>query len=155
MKYSEEVLEVRADRLNFTNARWGQLNQLTKEASDRAIHYLLFTNSGGAIATLSFLGAVPAVRTQVPPKVALACFILGLILLGIHAAIWIHFVDYLFKNWRENVLKYWNDEIDWEKLTEDDDKRSYKTAPLYLVGYASFGCFIIGAVIGLCFTKVW
>ncbi len=39
------------------NRRWGQLYELEKEWGEKALKYLFLTNSGGAIATLSFLGA--------------------------------------------------------------------------------------------------
>lgn len=59
------------DALNaYINRRWGQLYELEKEWGERALKYLFLTNSGGAIATLSFLGAAKEL-TGVGTKVAL------------------------------------------------------------------------------------
>ncbi|MGH7824985.1 MAG: hypothetical protein ACREQ7_07385 [Candidatus Binatia bacterium] len=59
------------EQYEFVDIRWNQLNALAKEDAERAINYLLLTNAGGAIATLSFLGAVESIRSQWAPKGAL------------------------------------------------------------------------------------
>ena len=46
------------DILNiYINRRWEQLYGLEKEWGERTLKFLFLTNSGGAIATLSFIGA--------------------------------------------------------------------------------------------------
>lgn len=52
------------EQLTVVNNRWAQLNNLSRDAVDRALNFLLLTNAGGAIATLSFLGSVPPIRCQ-------------------------------------------------------------------------------------------
>jgi hypothetical protein len=141
------------EQQDFVDIRWNQLNALSKESAERAINFLMLTNSGGAIATLSFLGAVESIRQQWAPKVALFLFILGVILLGVHSALWLHHVVNLDQCWRRDATRFLKDELDWDTLTSDDEARAKsRTLPLYIVGYLSFACFILGAVIGLCFT---
>ena len=45
------------EKVKFIDARWAQLHEIEKESADNIFRYLLLVNSGGAIATLSFLGA--------------------------------------------------------------------------------------------------
>jgi hypothetical protein len=138
---------------DYINVRWSQLNTLSKEASDKAMSFLMVTNAGGAVATLSFLGAVKEMRLQWAPQMALFLFILGVILVGVHAAIWVHRIENLYRHWRTDATRFITDQLTWQVLTDDDDERSYSGIwKFYAVGYLSFACFIFGAIIGLCFT---
>jgi len=58
----------------YINQRWEQLYELEKEWGERALKYLLLTNAGGAIATLSFLGTSPAAIKM--PGAKIACHLL-------------------------------------------------------------------------------
>jgi hypothetical protein len=142
------------EEINYINARWIQLNTLSKDATDKAIQFLFLTNSGGAIATLSFIGAVQGIRSQWAPKVALGLFAAGLILVGIHIAYWVHFIDFIFYHWRKDSARYTENQITWATLVNDDNNRAYKTTALYIIGYASFVCFIAGVLIGLLGTTL-
>lgn len=133
----------------FIDERFNQLIALSKDAVERALKYLFLANAGGAAATLSFLGAVNAIRTQWAPKVALTFFVLGLILVGVHTAIWVHYSESLYSNFRRDVTQFYQNQITFEAMAADDFKRSQKTKWLYIVGYLTFGCFIAGAAIGL------
>ena len=110
---------------SYIDGRWAQLSALTKDVSDRAAAYLLLTNSGGAVATLSFIGAVESIRSQYAPRIALALFALGLILVGVYTAMRVHYVDRLFAHWRRGVGRFYRGEIDWDTLTREDDERAY------------------------------
>jgi hypothetical protein len=126
---------------DYINNRWSQLNGLSKEAADRAINLLFLTNAGGAIATLSFLGAVEPLRQQWAPKAALFLFILGVILVGTYTAFWVHHVEHLGWYWRRDSNRFFEGQITWQTLNGDDDERAYgKTTRFYVVGYLSFGC---------------
>jgi hypothetical protein len=145
------------EQLDYINQRWTQLNTLSNDAADKAKKYLLLTNAGGAIATLSFLGAVENIRSQWAPKVALSLFLIGLILIGVNTALWVHHIEGMYKSWLEGMYKSWRKntaaffehKIDWDTLNAGDDALAYKTTWLYVTGYSSFLCFIAGAGVGL------
>jgi hypothetical protein len=88
-------------------------------------------------------------RTQWAPKLALAFFAVGLVLVGVYTAIWVHYSESLFRNFRRDVSRFLQKEITWEAMTGDDATRADKTTWLYVVGYGAFGCFAAGAAIGL------
>jgi hypothetical protein len=79
MKFSEFSAKGQNEVRAYTHQRWEQLNKLVLANSDRANRQLFFTNAGGAIAIMSFLGT----KTDIPdvPMIyaALSCFIMGLI----------------------------------------------------------------------------
>lgn len=146
--YSKLDPALRAHQVNHINQRWGQLYELEKEWGERALKYLLLTNSGGSIATLSFLGASELVLRMMPVKIALFLFVVGLILVGISTAKQFHHMSGLFKAWKDDVDNYFNDKITWEHLNCEDTKRAVDDLWDYAIPYASFSCFILGCVFG-------
>lgn len=147
--FTDQPPEVRKIYIDLVNQRWGQLHALEKEWFERAIQYLFLLNSGGAIATLSFLGAskIPfASATGV--KVSLGSFILGIVLVGLSVAKSYYRMAGLFRHYRKNVNLYFKDQISWEYLTDKDEKRSEARWLDHLLPWLSFGCFIIGCGLG-------
>jgi hypothetical protein len=94
------------EQLEFIDDRFNQLIGLSRDAFERVIRYLFVANAGGAAATLSFLGTVSAMRTQWATKTALAFFVAGLILVGVHSAIWVHHSDSLYRNFYRDVTRF-------------------------------------------------
>jgi hypothetical protein len=150
MKLNETESQLRAARLKYIDTRWEQLNELGKEASERAIKYLLLTNAGGAVAMLSYFGANEEARSLVQAKVALGFFLFGILFVGVLDALILHRIERIFKHWRQASQQYLENNLDWETLDQKDDEISYKVWPQYLVGYMSFFCLIAGAITGLC-----
>lgn len=121
---------------------------MEKEWGERALKYLLLTNSGGAIPTLSFLGASEIVLRMMPVKTALFLFVAGLILVGISTAKQFHHMSGLFKAWKIDVDHYFNDKITWDHLNSEDTERAVGDFWDYAIPYASFGCFLLGCGFG-------
>ena len=82
-KYSELAPKVPTEHRSILENRWGHLHGLEKERADQAIKYLFLTNSGGAIATLSFLGASKGGLDYSSIAIALGFFAGGVVLVGI------------------------------------------------------------------------
>ena len=82
MPFSREDPPAQQYRFGYISARWSQLNGLTKDWTDKAVSYLMLTNSGGAVAVLSFMGASDRVREMVGPRFALGFFALGVVFTG-------------------------------------------------------------------------
>ena len=129
------------------NRRWGQLYELEKEWGERALKYLFLTNAGGAIATLSFLGAAREL-TGVGTKVALFLFVLGLVLAGVSTAKTFHHMSGLLKKYKQGAEDFYADKITWVALAEADKKRAVASWLDYTIPYLSFFCFIAGSGAG-------
>ena len=147
-KLSEVDPGTRETLLNHINRRWGQLYDLEKEWGEKANRYLLLTNAGGAIATLSFLGASSQALNRPSAKVALLFFVVGVVLVGIGTAKQFHHMSGLFKAYKQDVERYFADRITWEHLNYQDRARAKPDFIDYAVPYTSFGCFIGGCVAG-------
>lgn len=142
------------EHFEYIDDRFEQLINESKDVANKVAQLLFLSNAGGAAATLSFLGAVAGIRLQWAPKAALVLFVLGIIIVGIHMAIRVHYVDGLLSAFRHDVIKFYEERLDWKTLTDTDAKRSEKVAWQYITGYGSFGCFIVGAIVGLGYSAI-
>lgn len=146
--FSKQDPTVRESLNSHINQRWKQLYELEKEWGERALRYLLMTNSGGAVATLSFLGASKGAINLLGAKVSLALFIVGIFLVGVSTAKTFHHMSGLFKNFKNDIDHYYADKITWNHLHDEDKERAVEDIWDYITPYASFGCFITGCISG-------
>jgi hypothetical protein len=146
--FSKQDSAVRQNLNSHINQRWGQLYELEKEWGERALRYLLLTNSGGAIATLSFLGSSTSAINMLGAKISLFLFVLGIFLVGVSTVKQFHHMSKLFTSWKSDVDRYYADEITWEHLHAEDNKKAIGDLWDYLIPYLAFVCFIAGSISG-------
>lgn len=146
--FSKQDPAVRQNLNEHINQRWKQLYELEKEWGERALRYLLMTNSGGAITTLSFLGAYKGALNLSGVKISLTLFVVGIFLVGISTAKTFHHLSGLLKKFKIDVDHYYADKITWYHLHEEDKVRAVEDKWDYIIPYASFGCFIAGCISG-------
>jgi hypothetical protein len=115
---------------------------------ERAIRYLLLTNSGGAIAVLGFLGGSPAAISLTSAKIALLFFVIGVVLVGVTTAKQYHEAAYLYEAWQSDVDDYYASKINWTNLRSNDDSRIVVGHWDYVLPYSAFVCFILGSLVG-------
>ncbi len=60
----------------------------------------------------------------------------------------LHKIRNLYNNWQKDAVRYWNKEIGFTKLTENDEKRIGSDWYAFMLGYTSGGAFILGLVFG-------
>jgi hypothetical protein len=149
MKYSDDSKEHRETNIGYTNERWRQLYSVQSDWATEGIKYLMLVNSGGAVAMLAFLGSVAKARDLSWPKATFGFFALGIVLIGFLHVLRHYHISQLFKKWRESVNEYFTDQKAWNKILEEDLKRSSKYDWALLLAYISFGCFITGIAIGI------
>lgn len=149
LKFSRTPEELRRRHVEYVNTRWKQLAELSKEYSQAAVTYLLLTNSGSAIAVLSFMGAMKT-TTPIPNAPAMLMWFLGgVALVGLLRAIVMYHVGRRFTRWRNGVQKYYADEWTWEQLVIHDEEMGWWYWPADLCGWASFVCFLYGLWLGV------
>ncbi len=146
--YSKITPELRKARLDYINQRWGQLYELEKETAQDAIKMLFLVNAGGAVANLSFIGAIGSSSIDDFAKYSLACFLVGIILVGFSKAKQFHHMSRLFKHWKRDTSAYFKDKITWESLDSEDDKRAAEDIVDYVLPYGAFAAFLAGCAYG-------
>lgn len=147
VKYPEMTPEQRQHYAEAVNRRWKQLHEWETNWGERAYKYLLLTNSGGAVAILSFLGTDSA-RHVALAKFALVCFVLGLILVGVEIARRVHYMENLYARYREGANSFFEGKISFIELYNADEARSRKPPKIaYVLPYICFALFILGCII--------
>ena len=134
------------ETIDYINVRWGQLNELTRDWTDKAVKYLFVSNSGGAIATLSYIGNRQKAGFLLTTTLIL--FLAGVVLVGLFTSLFYHYIEGLFLKWMSDVKSYLSNNLKYEDLLTKDEKRASPKWWLYILAYASFGCFIIGIITG-------
>lgn len=146
--FSQTETSIKDQRIDYINQRWGQLYALEKESGEKALRYLLLTNSGGAIATLSFIGASREAFEIAGVKISLCLFILGIFLVGISSARQYHAMAKIFKSWKSSVNEYFDDKLSYQTLNSNDEILAKEGFLDFAIPYTSFGCFIGGCIAG-------
>jgi hypothetical protein len=128
--------------------RWEQLYALNREATSSVFNFLFLTNTGGAAAVLGFIGASKAATTSLPVTLALLCFALGVILVGVLKSLYFHQTLCLVTGWANDSKSYFASKITEDVLKSNDDRRvnSWQYKAQFIAGYCAFGCFVAGLI---------
>ncbi len=118
--------------------------RLFGEANLRALKYLMFVNTGGAIATASFMGTKGEFGADI--VLALEWFIAGIMLAGVLTAFGYHISVNVLSSWSQNIDKFYGDEISAEELDQKNRQRASWVFKILdpIFGYGSFVCFFVG-----------
>lgn len=136
------------EALNYVEQRWAQLHEIEKESADTIFKYLLLINSGGAIATLSFLGASENALNIPLVKFALLFFIFGVLLIGTSYIHMFHYRSSLFTNFRKDIIALNKKSLSYSEVLNRDEERAKESFWHYLFPYSAFVSFIIGCILG-------
>jgi hypothetical protein len=146
--FSNQSLPTQNILVGRINERWRQLHALEKEWAERAVQYLFLTNAGGAIATLSFLGASEKAFNRTGLKWSSALFVSGLILVGFVVAKTYYHMSGLFKHYRRAVDSYFHDQMTWDDMNRQDVRRSEDKFVGHVLPWAAFLFFALGCIVG-------
>ena len=146
--YLQWKAEKRKREEQYISERWEQLYRLEEQWGKEAIKYLMFLNSGGAVATLSFVGALGPENVGWQAKAALGLFALGIILAGTLVAYAYLSSSALFAGWTSDYKKYLNEDLTYEQMDQRDEKRIPDPENEKNLGIGSFILFILGIGIG-------
>jgi hypothetical protein len=149
MKYSEHPDEAKKAWTEYINGRWKDLSDLQQEAARAAGTYLMVTNSGGAIAVLSFMGAMKTTTPITTAPAMLLAFVFGIVLVGLGRAAAYYRISVRYRKWRQGVARFYRDEWTWTELVADDEKMGWHFPPGDILGWGAFVCFLAGVALGL------
>lgn len=156
MKFSDtKAPELHKARIEYVNQRWRDLYERQLDVGNRVIKYLILINSGGAVASLSLIGAMKTLDPISGARWMLALFLLGIVVTGLLMAIGGYRLGRVFRGWRNDTDSYYKDELDWEDVLKQDRDRARYFWIADALGWAAFLCFIGGLVIaarGLLFS---
>ena len=141
----KELLEARND---FIQKRWEQLHEFLIKHTDEMIKYLFYVNAGGVVTILAFMGTSESIRNSICLRIALLCYALGLVCVGVLRVLLLLRIERVFNCWRKDTKKYWKQRIGFNELTEEDDNRTESGRTFWIVGCISGGLSILGLIFG-------
>lgn len=153
MKYSEiksDFPDFEEVTKKFITDTWNNFYNNYQKYVERALTFLFAVNAGGAVATLSFMGASESIRKLPHPRIALLFFAIGIILVGFLIASAYHRYLNILSHWNKKTEEFYKNTIDWEQLGKFDESRLSKVANIlqYILAYGAFASFILGLIFG-------
>jgi hypothetical protein len=151
--YSELEDDSRPETLDYVRARWSQLSTASRDARKDAVKFIGVINAGGAATMLTFMGALLSTRSDLAKsfllRAALISFVVGVCFSALAHAVENARISGLFAKWRTEVGRFYDDQIGFTSLRQEDIKRADDSdVTNFFVGIA-IAAFIIGAVLGV------
>lgn len=118
---------------------------------DAALNYLFLVSGGTAAATLTYIGNLSKDGTSVPVTAfwMLGCFSTALLAVGLLKFSITYQVWMIFRGYRKLVGDYFNDQIPWSALLENDEKNVKRGGWItHLLGWSVWCLIAAGVIIG-------
>ena len=147
--YSTTPKEILEENNKHIVERWTELGEAYLKHSDEIAKLLFYINSGGVATLIGFMGASESVREVLLLQMALFLFALGLIFAILLRTFWIHQVKRISDGWQNDTKCYWDGEISFSKLLQNDNDRVKSDLPNFIVVYMSGISFVIGLGLGV------
>ncbi len=147
--YTSDVPKETLDARNkHIEERWEQLYYVSTQASNEVLKYLFYVSAGGAGAVLGFMGSSETARNLVGAKIALICYGIGLVFVGVVRVIIVHRTKFFFGKWTEDVAKYYAVKVGYNEIVDFDTKRTKSDVWEFIFGYVSAIACLLGLVFG-------
>lgn len=144
----EEVTNEHAKRLNdWASVEWNRCMALRAAFENHAITYLLTGNGGGAATVIAFAGSAAYATSLV--YWSLALFIAGLLFCGLGISIALTRMSWLSRELSREQDLFNKNKIGYLQFHHNHSERFKKKTGGTLVGYLSFGCFILGMLLSV------
>lgn len=147
-RYSTSSADLRQARLQYVGDRWKGLADQLVVRLDALVAFLMVANAGGAVAILSFMGAMKNASPIAGAPLVLGLFLVGLVMVGVLRFIHYYRIAWLFAEWRDDANGFFGDRLDWNELLGRDRDRGRRFWLADAAGLISFGCFAAGIYIG-------
>lgn len=144
----DEVTNEHAKLLNdWTNVEWNRCMALRAAFENHAITYLLTGNGGGAATVIAFAGSASYATSLV--YWSLSLFIAGVVFCGLGIAIALTRMSWLSRELSREQDLFNKGKIGYLQFHHNHNQRFKRRTGGTLVGYLSFGCFILGVLLSV------
>lgn len=149
MKFNTETPTATLDKyIDHVDSRWSQLNELILTVVTDGIKFLFYINAGGCVAMITLIGTADSVRQLNWPWYVLGSFFLGLLFVGFLNIARYHSIDLILKGWQNDVGKFYEGNLDFVDMCNEDNIRVKKSEWILYLAYIAFACFIAGGGVG-------
>ena len=134
--------------LQRINRRWAELHALEHQYTLAGLKFLFYSNAGGTIAILSFVGVAKLALSDFLVRWAFISFVAGVILYGISVLVLYFRVVSIHAGYRRDVDRWFDGSLSQDELNANDLRRSGESIVDYLAPFGSFFCFVDGCIMG-------
>jgi hypothetical protein len=145
--FSSVTGSLRDARTAYTKDRWGYLFAEANRRGEDAVQFVFLVNSGSAVATLGFMGAMKTVDPIPTARTMLSCFLIGVVLVGVTKALNYYIHAYFFRRFKAAERSYARNEIQWAELLKLTAANPLWVHIAEITAWLSFICFLAGAAI--------
>jgi len=146
-KFNEFDEKERQSNIQYVDECWAMLRNAREGSLTRATNYLFVLNTGGLLASLSYIASDKGVADI---RCSIIFFSLGIFFSALHAGIDYYSIEYRFSKYIENVNKLYRKELDWEDFIDDIDINKYINLFLHFLGLGGAIAFFVALGLGLC-----
>ena len=144
----DEVTNEHAKLLNdWANVEWNRCMALRSGFENHAITYLLTGNGGGAATVIAFAGSAAYATSLV--YWSLSLFIAGMVFCGLGIAIALTRMSWLSRELSREQDLFNKGKIGYLQFHHNHNERFKRKTGGNLIGYLSFGCFILGMLLSV------
>jgi hypothetical protein len=136
----------RKSKINFIGASWSDFYEMRQQTLSRITNYLFVLNTGGLIASLTYIASRGA-SSEIQLTIKLFAF--GILFSVLHAAVDYYSVEYEFSSYREKVNSLYSNKLDWEDFVKPNPHASRVQSLLHLLGWVSAGLFFYALYFGI------
>jgi|WetSurMetagenome_2_1015567.scaffolds.fasta_scaffold45917_2 hypothetical protein len=148
MKYSEISNEnFRKSVVQYIDECWAGHRESALSTLRRITNYLFVLNSGGLIASLTYVAATTCTKGM---SISIWLFSIGVLSISLHAALDYYLCEHFFRSFREDINQFYKDELDWEVMTDRNSQRGNSDWYLHVLGWLSGILFFAGLFNGIC-----
>ena len=133
-------------KVNFVDATWNNWYEMRQQTLSRITNYLFVLNTGGLIASLTY---VATKNPNCDIQLTIKLFAIGIIFSLLHAALDYYSVEYGFSMYRKKVNSLYSNKLGWEDFVEFHPIASLVESALHLFGWVGAGLFFYGLFLGV------
>jgi len=110
--------------------------------------YLILANSGGILATLTYLQSLTNTAPSTYIKTSITLFVIGLILISV-ALFWVYYRAWDIDNkYRQEMSRFYTNDISIIELRRRDNERTKSDKVEYVLAVLSFLSFVVAIISG-------
>lgn len=147
-KFNEIIDEAeRSAKLSYIDDVWTGWQEARQSSLSTISNYLFTLNAGALLAALTYV-ATKGNNGDIQRSIWALSF--GILCSVSHAAIDYYSIEKYFSDYRSDVNKLYNNELEWEVFVKNNECRNKYDLLLHILGWASGILFVCALINGIC-----
>ncbi len=144
-----ENKNIREPFLKVITDNWNSWSEARGQTLNRITNYLFVLNSGGLLASLTYIATITTKSPTIEFKISLWLLATGTLFSIIHATLDYYLTEICFKEYRLDLDGFYKNKLDWEDLVERNNNRPPLDLLLHACGWIGGVAFLLAMTIGI------